>query len=380
MVEELTPKLERFRRELHRCAETSHREEATARMVTEWFASLDADAIVEGLGGHGLAVVFDGREPGETVLLRCELDALPVAEVSDAAHRSRDPRVSHACGHDGHMAMLAGAGAAIAARRPAAGRVVLLFQPAEETGEGAARVLADPRFEGLAPDLAFSLHNLPKHPLGEVALRRGTFSCASVGLVARLAGKSSHAAYPEHGVSPAPAVRELIGRLPRVPGHPSLRRVFSLATVTHVRMGEPSLGVAPGEAVVMATVRAESDDVLARAVAVAERIVRLEAGRHGLGCDISWEEPFRENRVHPEAYDIVERAAAALGLPIVLLPEPIRWCEDFAEFTARFPGAMFGLGSGVDQPQLHNPDYDFPDELIPIGASLFVEIVDDVLG
>ena len=380
MIDGLLPELVRLRRELHRRAELSSGEAATAEIVAGWLERLRPDALVRGLGGHGLAAAFDGAEAGETVLLRCELDALPVAETAAAAHRSLDPAVSHACGHDGHMAILAGVGAALSARRPTTGRVVLLFQPAEETGEGAARVLADEKFRPLEPHHVFALHNLPKHPLGEVLVRRGTFSCASVGLAATLEGRTSHAAYPEHGASPAAAVAELLRDLPKLPSSRALRAGYALATVTHARLGEPTFGVAPGEAVVLATLRAESDRHLRRVAEAAEELVRTAAVRRGLGCRVTWEEPFRENRADPDACLVVERAAGAVGRPVVLLPEPIRWCEDFSEFTARYPGAMFGLGSGEAQPQLHNPDYDFPDALIPVGASLFAAIVEEMLG
>ena len=126
-----------------------------------------------GLGGHGVAAIYEGREPGPTVMVRCELDALPIEEISESPHRSQAPGKSHACGHDGHMTMVAALSRGLGRQRPQRGRAVLLFQPAEENGAGAAAVIADPKFAEIAPDYAFSLHNKPGLPLGYITLSEG---------------------------------------------------------------------------------------------------------------------------------------------------------------------------------------------------------------
>ena len=145
----------RLRHELHRLPELSGRERATALRLLEHFALLDPDDTVSGLGGHGLAFVFAGAAKGPTVLLRADLDALPITEAEGNPHRSENEGVAHLCGHDGHMTILAEVGRRIATKRPARGRVVLLFQPAEETGEGAAAVLADPAFAAVRHEPEF---------------------------------------------------------------------------------------------------------------------------------------------------------------------------------------------------------------------------------
>src|SRR5690606_31326309 len=132
-----------------------------------------------GMGGHGVAMVFDSGKPGPTVLFRSEIDALPIEELGDVAHRSLVPGKSHMCGHEGHTTILAALARQFGRRRPATGRVVLMFQPAEETGAGAAGVIADPRYGTIAHDYAFSLHNLPGTPLGHVRLKPGVVNCAS---------------------------------------------------------------------------------------------------------------------------------------------------------------------------------------------------------
>ncbi len=159
-----------WRRKLHRQPEISNEEEKTAAEVVAFLADTGPDKVLTGLGGHGVAAIYDSGEVGPTVMFRSELGALPIHEVSGVPHVSLVPGKGHMCGHDGHTAILAALGRQLGRRRPARGRVVLMFQPAEETGNGAAGVVADPRFGKIAPDFAFSLHNLPGVPFGVVRL------------------------------------------------------------------------------------------------------------------------------------------------------------------------------------------------------------------
>jgi amidohydrolase len=198
--------LTEWRRRLHRFPELSRHESETARMVGAALVSAGPDRIITSLGGHGVAAVYEGREPGPTVLFRAELDGLPIEEVSDLPHRSEVSGKGHLCGHDGHMAILTALGRGLGRRRPQRGRVVLLFQPAEEDGSGAAAVIADPKFRDITPDVAFALHNLPGVSLGKVALAEGPVNCASCGIRIVLGGKTAHASMPEFGISPVSAV------------------------------------------------------------------------------------------------------------------------------------------------------------------------------
>lgn len=368
-----------LRHDLHRHAERSNHEVATAGVIRDWFERHPADEVIDQLGGHGVAFLFDGGEPGPTLLLRCELDALPIRETNDCEHRSVDPDVSHMCGHDGHMAILAGVGAALAERRPARGRVALLFQPAEETGEGGPRVVDDPRLEEFRPDRVFALHNLPGRPLGQVVLRDDTFCLGSVGLVVRLQGRTSHAAYPEDGTAPTWAMAALLARLPALANNPDRTDSNALLTVTHARLGEPSLGIAPGDALLMAVLRAGTDEGLEELMTAAETLVHQQAQQADLRVTLAWQERFPTTRNDPAANRLLERAARAAGQEVEWLAEPMRWSEDFGAFTARYPGALFGLGSGTEQPQLHNPDYDFPDALLPVGTRIFLCLIEEAL-
>lgn len=363
-----------LRRDLHRHPELSGEEVETARRIVRFFAPLKPDALVERLGGHGVAVVFAGRVAGPTVLLRGELDALPIPERAPLAHRSTREGVSHSCGHDGHMAMLAALGQKLSARRPARGCVVLLYQPAEETGEGAPAVLRDPKFAPLKPDLAFALHNLPGFPLGQVVLRAGTMCCASRGMAVRLAGTAAHAAQPETGTSPAAAMCRLIERLADLSRHEEGMWV----TVVGARLGKKAFGTAPGQAEIWATLRSETDEAMAALVGRAEDLARACASAEGLGVEIAYEDVFDATVNAPRAVEIVRKAVGRGG--VRLLEQPFRWSEDFGRFTVLAPGALVGIGAGESIPDLHHPDYDFPDALIPLGTTVLERVVEVCLA
>ncbi len=244
-----------FRRDLHRFPEISGAESATAARVCAALGALNPDEIVTGLGGQGVAAVFNGAGPGPSVLFRAELDALPIEEISTAAYRSANPGRGHLCGHDGHMTLLIGLGLLMSRKRPASGRVILMFQPAEENGSGARAVVRDPRYAALRPDWAFATHNWPGLAHGQVLLSKGVVNCASQGLRITLSGKTAHAATPETGRSPALALSRLIPALTALGKGGPITDDFRLVTVTHARLGEPSFGIAPGEAALWVTLR-----------------------------------------------------------------------------------------------------------------------------
>ncbi len=368
-----------LRRALHREPELSNQEARTARTITAFVANYPPDELIANLGGAGVAAIYRGAAPGPTVLFRCELDALPIVEINDFAHRSIHEHVSHKCGHDGHMAMVAGLAPILHRRRPARGRVVLLFQPAEETGEGAAAVLRDARFSAIAPDYAFAIHNMPGYPLRQVIVREGAFSMASIGMATVLEGRTSHASEPEKGLSPAGAVTTLLRELPNLPEAAGAQR-FTLVTLTHATLGDRSFGIAPGRAEVLATLRAEDDADLDRLRTCATDLVTRAARENGVESHIQWSDHFAATVNDVDAVRQVANAAASLGLDVHTMPTPIRWSEDFGLFTRTTRGALLGLGAGVDRPALHSPDYDFPDELIPTGLALFSRIIEQLLG
>lgn len=370
-----------WRRELHRFPEVSRDEAGTAARVVAALGALGPDQVLTGLGGHGVAAVFTGRDPGPIVLFRAELDALPIEELSDAPHRSTIPGKGHLCGHEGHMTLLMGLGRLLARNRPARGRVVLLFQPAEEDGSGAAAVVADPAFAAIKPDWAFAIHNLPGLPLGHGALSAGVVNCASLGLKITLTGKTAHASQPEAGTSPGLALAHLIDRFTHLAPPGPLRPGYRLITVTHARLGEPAFGIAPGAAELWITLRSTEDTAIAALKAEAMALATAQAQSHGLTVTFETHDHFAASVNQPEATARIASALDALSIPHDPGDLPMRASEDFGRFS--LPGtraAMLFLGAGTTHPALHNPDYDFPDALIQPGVAIFHQIARELLA
>jgi amidohydrolase len=277
------------------------------------------------------------------------------------------------------MSILAGLGMLLHRQPPRRGRAVLLFQPAEETGEGALRIIHDPKFEGLSPDLVFALHNIPGHRAGKILLKSGAFTCASVGMRVRLAGKSAHASHPEQGVSPAAAMCDIMRLLPTLPAATETDG-FSLVTLVHACLGEKAFGTAPGNARILATLRAEKNEDLERLKDRAIETVRRCAQAGRLEWAVDWKEYFAAGVNDTSAVQTIALAAAQSGLEIAWLTEPFRWSEDFGQFSSITPGAMFALGAGEGAAPLHSPEYDFPEALIEPGLKVFWNIVDRLLN
>ncbi len=368
-----------WRHARHREPEISGEERETAAAVVDFLKPSQPDRVLTGLGGHGVAFVYNGREPGPTVMFRAELDALPIEELTDLHYRSADPGKGHLCGHDGHMTIVAALARGFWRRRPSRGRVVLMFQPAEETGAGAAAVIADPRFAEVAPDYAFALHNMPGLPLGHVELAEGPANCASRGMRIVLSGKTAHASMPETGISPMLAVARLMPDLEGLGAGSSANTAFAMVTITHAAMGEPAFGIAPGRAEIWATLRTLSDGGMDALVARAEALAREAGSASRLAVEITYEDVFHHCENDPEAVAILR---AALNAEAVTHEpgRPMRASEDFGLFGRRAKAAMFLIGSGETSPQLHNPDYDFPDALIEPGARIFMRVAHDLLG
>lgn len=368
-----------FRHELHQHPEVSGEEVETAQRVAARLDRIGADEIVTGLGGHGVAAIFDGAEEGPTVLLRAELDGLPIEETAEVEYRSTVPGKAHMCGHDGHSTSLLACAIAFSKQRPQKGRVILMFQPAEEDGSGAAAVIADEKFVRLRPDYAFSWHNMPGFPLGSAQLRDGPMLCASVGFRAVLTGRTAHASQPETGVSPALAIAGLMQDLAALGSGGEIDEDFALVTLTHAKVGEPTYGVAPGQGAVQATLRALMPERIEELKAGAEAAAKARAEKGGLEVAIEWHDDFAATLNDPEATAILRRSLKACDIPYQELDAPYRGSEDFGRFGSTARMAMIFLGSGEDISALHNPDYDFPDDLIPIGARLMVHAARQVV-
>jgi amidohydrolase len=369
-----TRELTAFRQDLHRTPELSGEEKETARRVCEMLAPTRPDKVLTGLGGHGVAAIYDSGVPGPTILFRSELDALPIQELGQVEYRSTVPGKAHLCGHDGHSTILLGLGRVLSRAKPARGRVILMFQPAEENGAGAAAVVADPRYPEIKPDWAFSLHNMPEVPFGIGKLGAGPANCASRGIRVRLTGSTAHASRPADGISPMKALAELMPAIEACRSNTPLGPDYSLVTLTHASMGAETFGVAPGEAKFMATLRTVADSVMADLVSRVETLVRETAERHGLGYSWEYDDVFPASVNDSEATAILLAGLERAGLQHELQTLPSVGSEDFGWFgISGAKSAMVFLGSGPDWPRVHTPEYDFRDELIPIGVRIFSE-------
>jgi len=369
-----------FRRDLHRHPELSDQERETAQRVVSALSNHPPDTVLTSLGGHGIAAVYQGSADGPTVLFRAELDALPIHEISDAPHASATPGTGHLCGHDGHMTILMALARLLSRHRPAKGRVVLMFQPAEETGAGAAAVIDDPRFETITPDYAFSLHNMPGLPLGHVGLIAGPVNCASRGLRLEFEGKPAHASEPENGTSPMAALSHLMPALTALSHGTTQDPDFTLVTVTHAQMGAPAFGIAPGDATLFATLRTLTDDRMKTLCDTALNMISKTAKQNDLTVTHRFEDIFLHCENHPQATDILRSALDRLSIRHDASGLPMRASEDFGRFGHSAKSAMLFLGAGTGHAALHNPDYDFPDDLIPTGAGIFEHVTRDLLG
>ena len=371
----LQRKLRDLRHELHAHPEVSGNEHRTAERIIHYLQGLEPDELITHVGGTGILARFDGKGKGRDLLFRAELDALPIQEENDVAHRSNIDGVAHKCGHDGHMAILCGLAERLSAERPEHGNVWLLFQPAEENGEGARAVLDDPRSAVIGDPIVFALHNLPGVPRGTVVLRDHAFTASVTSIIIKLHGRTSHAAEPEHGDNPAMALAILIerclGLAHNVPSDPHMKVI----TPVYARLGTMDYGISAGNAELHLTIRCWNDDELDQLKRSIEKEAGSIAAEHGLKVHFGYVQEFRANMNDPQAVAMVREAVEGSGSKAETAEHPFKWGEDFGLFTAKFKGCMFGIGAGENMPALHNPDYDFPDDIIPHGVAVFEQIV-----
>jgi len=368
-----------FRHALHRHPELSGRETGTARRVAEFIAAFDPDEILEDIGGHGLMASWGFGAGGPEIAIRCELDALPIAETNRFAHASHTAGVSHKCGHDGHMAIVAGLAAWLATRPFDSGSVSLLFQAAEENGLGAKAMLEDPKLAGFSPDYIFALHNLPGYPLHEVLLVERQFSATVLSLAIHVKGVMAHAAHPETGRNPSLAISEAMLSIQQLarpdPADPS----FALVTPVYTRIGAPDYGIAAADGELHLTLRTWSEEAMQTLLNSIARIVAGLCEKHGLSHTTEQFDYFPAVVNDDDCNGIIVAAARQLGYTATELPGPMRFGEDFGFFTQQARGAMFGLGAGPDTPPLHSQSYDFPDALLETGTALFKGIISSLL-
>ncbi len=364
-----------LRKELHRHPELSGREQQTSDRLRDFALAKDPELEVIKLARTGLALCKRFGPAGPTVLIRCELDALPIDESPDLPYHSRYPGVAHKCGHDGHMAIVIGLVPWLKQQPFGGGRVVLLFQPAEETGAGAQAVTADPAFDRIKPDVAFALHNLPGHTLHDIIIVKNQFSCTVHSFVVHLQGLQSHASSPEKGINPASAIAELIQRFDSFNVPDLADTSFALLTPVHIQMGQPAYGISAGEGAMHFTLRTRSEMAMDQLKQKITQSLRQVTTRHQLTHQVSWHDYFPCVENDAACNTAIVGAARALDLTVVQRDQPFRFGEDFGWFSKYGTTAMFGIGAGVTTPPLHHPAYDFPDALIGTGMRVFAKII-----
>jgi len=368
--------LTHLRKKLHQHPELSGNEVQTAAQIEQWLKNLKPDDLQTGLGGTGVMARFNASGDAQTtVMFRAELDAIAVQEKADHPHRSTVDGVMHGCGHDGHMIILLGFARWLAENRPPNINTLILFQPAEETGRGAGRVLSDSRFSTQQISHAFALHNLPGYPENSVILRDGVFASASTGVEVEFRGQSSHAAYPEQGISPAGHVANLVTEAKALFHTFSSTNNLNKAVCTYIRMGARAFGISPGNAEIGFTLRSPDDDDLKEALGGLEAIINRAAESFKGEVRVKHTEPFNATVNDPAGTELVRRAASGAGLNMSEIDEPFPWSEDFGAFREHCPVTLFGLGSGLNHPPLHSETYDFNDSLLAPGIELFSQII-----
>lgn len=370
--------LVRLRKEIHQNPEISGNEKETAERINKELKLCNPDELITRIGGYGVLTKFEcsSGNPAKTLLFRAELDAISVQEQTGLPYHSINEGAMHGCGHDGHMAILIGLAQQLAENRPDNVDVWLLFQPSEETGEGAARVLEEQRFKELQIDHGFALHNLPGFRKKSIISKHGPFAAGSVGLEISIQGTFSHAAYPEKGLNPALTVAKLVQKIEQEMQTFRDENKSNKIVCTYINMGERAFGISPGKAAIGFTIRSAFDEKLDVGVQLVYEIIK-EIKRSFKGeISVDKVEPFRATINNDEGAKIVKHVCELNRLPYHQLESPFPWSEDFGEFGKQFPITIFGLGAGEEKPPLHSEKYDFNDNLIPVGISMFKGIVD----
>jgi amidohydrolase len=345
--------LKTIRERLHAIPEYSHKEEKTAGVVLEYLTKTEPDRLFRNIGGYGIIAEYRGNRPGPSKMFRCELDAIDT-----------DSGCKHLCGHDGHMAIILGLAQRLQANRDFAGNVYLLFQPAEEIGEGAALMVKEMKGLDIKFDYVFSLHNNPNYDLNRVVIHRGTYAAASVGMELRFTGESSHAAYPEQAKSPTDAIFALISEIKRLNSTVGVFDGFVLSTVVNVEIGEANYGVTPGDGVLRLTLRGFKDAGLEKLCSTVEELAAGYAKSDHLDLKISYHDRFPATVNTDEANNMVVKAAESTGHKVVYLDEPGRGSDDFCHFTTGVQASYFDIGNGMGTPDIHRPEYRFSDEIL----------------
>ena len=384
-ISEFQPDIAAWRHELHAHPELMYEVHRTAAFVAEKLRAFGCDEVVTGLGRTGVVGRIRGRKPAgegglKVVALRADMDALPIEEETGAEYRSTVPGRMHACGHDGHTAMLLGAARYLAETRNFAGDAVLIFQPAEEGGAGAAAMLDDGLVEKFGIDEVYGMHNAPGMAVGSFALRAGPAMASTDHVDIEIEGVGGHAAAPHKAVDPVLAGAQLMVALQSIVSRAADPLDPAVISICQFRAGE-ARNVIPQTASLAGTVRTLTAPMRDLVESRVREVVAGVATQSGTKIDLSYRRGYPVLVNHPAQTDVAARVAgevAGQGRVSTDFP-PLMGAEDFAYMLEARPGAFIFLGNG-DTAGWHHPAYDFNDEAIVFGTSYWVRLVETQLA
>lgn len=369
-----------WRRHLHMHPELQFDVHETAAFVEEKLRSFGITDITTGIGQTGVVAVIEGRSDtsGRAVGLRADMDALPIMEATGLPYASQTPGKMHACGHDGHTAMLLGAAQYLAETRAFDGRCVLIFQPAEEGGGGGNEMVKDGLMDRWGIDEVYGMHNMPFYPVGEFAIRKGALLAAADQFEIVIQGQGGHAAAPHEAVDANLAAAHVVIALQGIASRnvdPIKQVVVSVCTM---RSDTESHNVLPQTVKLIGTVRTLDEDVRDLAEQRLCDIARHTASAHQCHAEIDYERGYPVTVNHDTETEFATDAAEVVTPSVWRDTPPIMAGEDFSYMLNVRPGAYMMIGNG-DGATVHHPEYDFNDDAIPAGCSWFAEIVEQRL-
>ncbi|MDO8769623.1 MAG: M20 aminoacylase family protein [Burkholderiaceae bacterium] len=371
-----------LRRDLHANPEIGFKELRTSGIVAGALEALGIE-VHRGIGGTGVVGVVRGKkyDSGRMIGLRADMDALPIVEENDVAHCSVSVGLMHACGHDGHTAILLGTAKYLAENRNFNGSAVLIFQPAEEGLGGAKAMLDDGLFDKFPCDAIYALHNWPALPAGVIGINPGPMMAASDRFEIKIEGRGGHGAHPYQTIDPIIVVAQIITALQTIVSrnvHPVESAVISLGHIQAGNAAAPS--VIPSHATLIGTVRTFSDDVQKLVESRMHKLVATIADAFGAKAELNYQ------RSYPATINSADEANFLADIATELFGEqrvvrnliPSMGSEDFSFMLQQRPGAYFRLGQGgaEDGKLLHNPKFDFNDDVIPVGSAMFAALVE----
>ncbi|SDN71340.1 hippurate hydrolase [Methylobacterium phyllostachyos] len=378
---EIVERMVAWRRDLHAHPELAFQEVRTADLVARELAACGL-SVKTGLGRTGVVGTLS-RGDGPTIGLRADMDALPIQEATGAAHTSKTPGVMHACGHDGHVAMLLGAARHLASRTDLTGTVHVIFQPAEECEGGGRAMVEDGLFRLFPCDSVYGLHNWPGLTLGTFATRVGAIMASLDTFEIAVAGFGTHAAMPERGTDTLVVTAEIVLALQTIVSRRIAPTDPVVLSVTQIHGGD-AYNVIPDRAVIRGTVRCLDEAVRKRVAELVAAIAQGTAATHGAKAEVAYRFGYPATVNTGEAVGIALDAAAAVPDITIRHGEigPSMASEDFAYMLEACPGAYAWIGTdGAERgPPLHNPAYDFNDAALPIGAAYWAAVTTRMLG